>query len=790
MLLKSIFDVILSCTYLPQITSLKGLLFLLQVHLETLSSGPQPLFSQEQEAHLVEHIKKMAKLGYGYTRTEVTSLATDFAVDLDLKKKSDKPLSLQWFRSFMDRWPELKAQRPRALAMSRAKNTSEEVVNTYFTELENILTKYNLVDKPQCIYNIDEKGVSPEHNPPKVVGGADAQPPAVTSERDHTTTIIGAGNAMGTQIPPFLVFAGHRMRQELLQGCTPGTTGDVSPTGWSNSDIFKTYLEDHFINYVQGLSEEQPIIILYDGHKSHVSLGVIDWAKAHNIILFVLPAHTSHLLQPLDVGCFGPLSKILSNSCHKYMRENHCKITRYNIGELCTNAYVKALSPDNLKSSFRRTGIYPLNKAPYPSQVYLPATVYRETSEPDGHALDTNNNTDGHDDSTVPQSPEQTDMNDISSPMDVTPDVTQVPIETPRNLSADILTQALVDSPPMDLSPDIVTQAPVDSPPMDLSPDIVTQAPVNFPPIELSPDPWRFLDDSDFDMDDGDTTDTIHDNDLIFDGQETDKDRHVDKTITDSPVLCTFFNGREQSMLNRNEPKNNRKYLSKIVSGKAITEESVIESIKEHCQSKKCTEKGSKNTSSKTVNKQKKGKDSIEKSNDRQKKGKGSTTEKSNHKQKGKGNISEKSNARQKGKGESSTRIAEKSSDGQKSGTGSSKLKKEKCVDTKQKKTNHDLSPKPGPSGLQVIYISDSDDESLYDHESQMSESDLCCVCNKFYPEQLRQCGDLTIAKWGQCDYNGCLHWVHLRFCCEVRVLRTHHIFYCPCHGLPCLQEE
>jgi hypothetical protein len=43
----------------------------------------------------------MSHLGYGYTRKEVTTLATDYAVDLDLKGKDGKPLSLQWFRCFM-----------------------------------------------------------------------------------------------------------------------------------------------------------------------------------------------------------------------------------------------------------------------------------------------------------------------------------------------------------------------------------------------------------------------------------------------------------------------------------------------------------------------------------------------------------------------------------------------------------------------------------------------------------------------------------------------------------------
>jgi uncharacterized protein (UPF0305 family) len=90
---------------------------------------------------------------------------------------------------------------------------------------------------------------------------------------------------------------------------------------------------------------------------------------------------------------------------------------------------------------------------------------------------------------------------------------------------------------------------------------------------------------------------------------------------------------------------------------------------------------------------------------------------------------------------------------------------------------------KPGISGLQTIYLSDSEfEDSLYDHESQMSQSELCCVCKKLYPEKLKEC-DLTIANWSRCMFEGCLHWVHLHFCCEVRVLRTHSVFYCPCQA-------
>ena len=46
-------------------------------------------------------------------------------------------------------------------------------------------------------------------------------------------------------MPPYFVFKGARMRQELLAGCTEGADSTVSDSGWSNSEIFQTYLDRH-----------------------------------------------------------------------------------------------------------------------------------------------------------------------------------------------------------------------------------------------------------------------------------------------------------------------------------------------------------------------------------------------------------------------------------------------------------------------------------------------------------------------------------------------------------------
>jgi hypothetical protein len=48
---------------------------------------------------------------------------------------------------------------PRSLDLARAKSASEEKTDNYFTELSEIMKKYNLEDKPHLIFNVDEKGV-------------------------------------------------------------------------------------------------------------------------------------------------------------------------------------------------------------------------------------------------------------------------------------------------------------------------------------------------------------------------------------------------------------------------------------------------------------------------------------------------------------------------------------------------------------------------------------------------------------------------------------------------------
>ena len=222
------------------------------------------------------------------------------------------------------------------------------------------------------------------HTPPKVVSSSEDVPVSVTLPRSCTTTVIGCGNAIGNAIPPYFIFKGQRMREELLDGCLPGTAGTVSNSGWSNSEIFKNYLSEHFLRYCIQPTAEKPVLILYDGHKSHVSVSLSEWARQRHLILFVLPAHTSHILQPMDVGCFGPFEKIYCNIRHKYMREHATRgVDKHSVCRLGCKAYSAALTSSNLQASFKKCGISPFDKHAVSKCHFKPATVFKKSETSD-----------------------------------------------------------------------------------------------------------------------------------------------------------------------------------------------------------------------------------------------------------------------------------------------------------------------------------------------------------------------------------------------------------------------
>ena len=118
---------------------------------------------------------------------------------------------------------------------------------------------------------------------------------------------------------------------------------------------------------------DAPILLIYDGHGSHNTMELIELAHQHNIILFCLPPHTTHKLQPLDVGVFGPFSRAWLDRCDEYVDEYGEVMPREDFVKEYMAIRAKTFKPQTVMSAFKKCGIRPLNCAVFNDEDFAPS---------------------------------------------------------------------------------------------------------------------------------------------------------------------------------------------------------------------------------------------------------------------------------------------------------------------------------------------------------------------------------------------------------------------------------
>jgi hypothetical protein len=102
-------------------------------------------------------------------------------------------------------------------------------------------------------------------------------------------------------------------------------------------------------------------LVLCDRFGSHLTRQFIRFCEKNDIILFFLLPHTSHVLQPLDVGVFSVYKHYHSEAveaatmtgCRKFTKDEFL----YAIGEI----RAKTFRPYTIKLGFKLTGLWPIN---------------------------------------------------------------------------------------------------------------------------------------------------------------------------------------------------------------------------------------------------------------------------------------------------------------------------------------------------------------------------------------------------------------------------------------------
>ena len=192
-----------------------------------------------------------------------------------------------------------------------------------------------------------KKGIK---NPSKLVGNA---------EKVHYT-VNYVCSAAGIYFPPFIIYKAKLLHSEWCTDGPKDAVYAVSPSGWMEAEQFVQWFESIFLKYTSDLIGDK--ILFLDGHNSHLSIKLIHLAIKNQVHLLCLPAHTSHALQPLDVGVFSEVKRIWKkNLVSFYQKTGGKSLNKQSFPKLLKELHQEAFLPQHAVAGFFKTDLFPLN---------------------------------------------------------------------------------------------------------------------------------------------------------------------------------------------------------------------------------------------------------------------------------------------------------------------------------------------------------------------------------------------------------------------------------------------
>ncbi len=251
----------------------------------------------------------------------------------------------------------------------------------HFAALQKLVEDYDL-DSGR-IFNLDECGSTPE----RYMNGQPASRGFLQKRgsRDYRIgdfkyfngiTMMPIISADGSCASPLFVFKGSRLPYRTVRvgnqtvdktpACKPppGSTLALRTENGSVDTVNFLNWAYNFVDHVKHFTaNSRKILLIYDAYRAHISLEVLElFFLSNNIIVYALSAHSSGKTQPLDTVLFSvsktSLYNVLSN-CASVQCQNP-----FDLFDLCAilpEAYHMSFTVKNVKESFCRAGIWPLN---------------------------------------------------------------------------------------------------------------------------------------------------------------------------------------------------------------------------------------------------------------------------------------------------------------------------------------------------------------------------------------------------------------------------------------------
>ena len=290
-----------------------------------------------------------------------------------------------WVSNFIKRRPELRTRWIRKYDHQRSKCEDPEVIGDWFRLVKNTIAKYGIVEDD--IYNFDETGfLMGMIASCMVVTTSDGRSKAklVQPGNREWATVIQGVNSRGWVLPPFIILKGeyHLSHWYTETGIPEDWVIATSKNGWTTNERGLEWIQ-HFDKHTKSRAKGTYRLLILDGHESHHSTDFELYCQEHNIITLCMPPHSSHILQPLDVGCFAALKKAYGRQIEEFMRSHINHISKVDFLIAFKAAFLASMTNGNITGGFRGAGLMPLD----PEAVLSRLDVKLRTPTPTGPPL-------------------------------------------------------------------------------------------------------------------------------------------------------------------------------------------------------------------------------------------------------------------------------------------------------------------------------------------------------------------------------------------------------------------
>jgi hypothetical protein len=166
------------------------------------------------------------------------------------------------------------------------------------------------------------------------------------------------------------------------EGWTTGLPDDwqfeVSPNGWTSDEIGLRWLQKIFLPSTFLRIKGKYRLLVLDGHGSHLTPKFDEICYQNDVIPICMPAHSSHLLQPLDVRCFAVLKRAYGKCVENVMRTGQNHIDKLDFLDAFPAARIEAFKAETIRNSFSATGLVPYD----PNRVISKLNIRLHTPTP------------------------------------------------------------------------------------------------------------------------------------------------------------------------------------------------------------------------------------------------------------------------------------------------------------------------------------------------------------------------------------------------------------------------